>query len=244
MNRLGLLLLGFAAVTVGCGNSTPHPELLGSVGIASVTDTLPACVDTSSGGVGANTLDEERYMVRAGEAFRVLESAGLIAASGLTEDWVGLEFVDPPEEGFDDLLAQLSPGFCIESIQFTPDPPETLDVINEVGEVSPLPETVDEVRVYFSPEAGLPAAGATEITVLLQEQGCASGREMGDRLLGPEVYESDDEVLVAAGVVIQLIGGECPSNPFTEVTITLESRVGDREIKDALTGRPIGFPDQ
>lgn len=75
-----------------------------------------------------------------------------------------------------------------------------------------LPEGLGRVEVHLDPD-NLPSAEATEITLLVTEQGCANGREMGDALQGPQVVETDDAVVVAFAVV-QLAGGaNCPGNP-------------------------------
>lgn len=239
MKRLRRVLAVFAVLVAACGDSAREPELVGAVEIASVTDALPGCADTPSGGVSANTIAEEQYFARSERASELLADAGLQSARALVEDWIGLEFIDPPAQGFDDLLGLLPTGFCIDSIQFTPAPPSDFDVIDEAGETSELPELVNEVGVFLS---GLPDPDSTEITLLLQERECADGIEMGDRLLGPDVFESDQEVLIAAGVAIQIANQACPGNPFTEVTIRLDSPLGDREIRNAVADEAIVEP--
>lgn len=205
---------------------------------APVADVVPPCPDLPR----ANEIDEADFEARVTTAFDLLGTeSGLQGAGARAEGLIGLEFVDPLSEGFDELLAQLPEGFCIDSIQFTSETPDVLDVIDEDGQVSELPEAVGTVDISFSPDIGEPTSETTELTLWLTEQGCASGREMGDRLLGPEVHEAQAEILIAAGVAIQIAEQECPGNPPTEVTVTLDAPVGDRVIRNALTGEAVAL---
>ncbi len=96
-----------------------------------------------------------------------------------------------------------------------------------------LPGGLSRVDVHLDP-GNLPSPEATEITLLVTEQGCASGRVMGDALRGPQVAETDDEVVVAFAVVPVVGGADCPDNPPTSVTIALSEPLGDRAIVDGL----------
>ena len=96
-----------------------------------------------------------------------------------------------------------------------------------------LPEGLGRVDVHLDPD-NLPSPEATEIALLVTEQGCANGREMGDALRGPQVVETDDAVVVAFAVVPITGGADCPGNPPTPVTITLPEPLGDRVIQDGL----------
>lgn len=95
----------------------------------------------------------------------------------------------------------------------------------------PLPEELGEVEWTVSP---VPEVSDTEIRVTATERDCASGEEMGDRLLDPHVVETDDVVWIALAVIQPIGGQECPSNPSTEVVIQLDEPLGDREIRDGL----------
>ena len=229
-----------ALVLASCASDPVDIETSGVVEVASVTTVLAECPDLPR----PNAIDEAAFESLASQAFDILGTeSGLQSGGARAEGLMGLEFVDPPREGFDELLAQLPEGFCIDSIRFTPEPPTTLDVIDESGDVSPLPESVGEVLIGFSPEVGQPTRESTEITLWLSELGCASGQPMGERLLGPEVHESEDQILIAAGVAIQLTGQDCPGNPATEVVVALDAPVGDREIRNATTGEQVGISD-
>ena len=80
----------------------------------------------------------------------------------------------------------------------------------------------------------LPEPEDTAIHLLATEWGCASGREMGDALRGPQVIETDDAVLVAFAVVPVAGGATCPGNPSTAVTVELSAPLGERMVYDGL----------
>ncbi len=96
-----------------------------------------------------------------------------------------------------------------------------------------LPQGLGRVDVHLDPDS-LPDPDDTEITLLVIEQGCASGRTMGDALRGPQVVETDESVVVAFAVVPVAGGADCPDNPPTSVTITLSEQLGNRAIQDGL----------
>ena len=62
---------------------------------------------------------------------------------------------------------------------------------------------------------------------------------MGERLLGPQVVETDHDVRIAFAA-IPLVGAQnCPGNPPTAVSITLERALGDRVLIDGLLIGPL-----
>lgn len=101
------------------------------------------------------------------------------------------------------------------------------------------PAGVGEVEWELDPSAPAPASTATQLRLVATERACASGQEMGDRLLGPQVVETPDAVLIAFGVIAQPGGQDCQSNPATPVVVDLESPLGDREIRDGTVIGPI-----
>lgn len=178
------------------------------------------------------------------QAFPILGTGSGLQSAGIGNvNRVGLEFVDPPTDELQQLLTLLPEGFCLDSVLFTPEPPNSLDVISDSGDVSDLPESVAPVEMWLDRNSQ-PVPGETTFVLWLQEQECASGQPMGERLLGPEVYESDTEILIAAAVSIQLTGQTCPSNPATEATVSLDAPVGNRTIRDAITGQEIEISDE
>ena len=101
----------------------------------------------------------------------------------------------------------------------------------------PLPPGLARVDLYLDPESP-PEPDSTSINLLVTEQGCANGREMGDALRGPQVVETDDAVLVAFAVAP--IGGSatCPGNPPAAVAVELSAPLGERVLFDGLYNPP------
>ena len=97
----------------------------------------------------------------------------------------------------------------------------------------PLPPGLARVEVLLDPDS-MPGVGDTAIDVLVTEQGCAGGREMGDALRGPEVVETDTAVVVAFAVVPVAGMNTCEGNPATAVTIELSEPLGQRWVYDGL----------
>ncbi|MYH97715.1 MAG: hypothetical protein F4129_14565 [Acidimicrobiia bacterium] len=95
----------------------------------------------------------------------------------------------------------------------------------------PLPAGLARVEVRLD---SMPSPADTTIDVLVTEQGCANGREMGEALRGPQVIETDEAVLVAFAVVPVAGGANCPGNPSTAVTIELSEPLGQRRVYDGL----------
>ncbi len=94
-----------------------------------------------------------------------------------------------------------------------------------------LPEGLGEVEWELGRD---PLPDDTELRLLATEQACNSGQPMGDRLLGPEVVETDTEILIAFAAIAKPGEATCPDNPSAGVTVTLDRPVGDREINDGL----------
>lgn len=107
-----------------------------------------------------------------------------------------------------------------------------------------LPAGLGPVRVTFDPNHPRPQPEDTVVHLLVTEQACASGQPMGDRLRGPQVVESDDRILIALAVEVQMVPTACPANPSQPVTVELSQPVGDRPITNGLAYPPgdIDFP--
>ncbi|MDE0498779.1 MAG: hypothetical protein OXH86_15630 [Acidimicrobiaceae bacterium] len=98
-----------------------------------------------------------------------------------------------------------------------------------------LPPGLGHVEIHLDPGVGagsLPQPDDTSVDLLVQEMDCANGREMGDALQGPQIVETDDEVLVAFAVIPVSGGASCPGNPSARVTIELSGPLGDRALLD------------
>ena len=109
--------------------------------------------------------------------------------------------------------------------------------------VIPLPPGLARVEVTFA-HGARPEPEDSAIRVLVTERGCASGREMGDALRGPQVIETDDAVLVAFAVVPVAGMATCPGNPSTAVTVELSAPLGQRVVYDGLhfPPKPLASP--
>ena len=57
---------------------------------------------------------------------------------------------------------------------------------------------------------------------------------MGDALLGPQMIETDEAVLVAFAAVSAIGPVNCPGNPSSPVTIQLSEPLGQRTFYDGL----------
>ena len=97
-----------------------------------------------------------------------------------------------------------------------------------------LPEGLNRVIANLDPES-LPSPDSTTIDLLVTEVACASGREMGDALQGPQVVETDTEVLVAfAATPLSDREVDCQGNPSSRVSVELSEPLGHRTIYDGL----------
>lgn len=97
-----------------------------------------------------------------------------------------------------------------------------------------VPEELNPVDWRLDPEY-VPSADTTTIDVLITERSCVDGREIGDRLRGPEVIMTQDELRIAFAA--QPPPGDfftCPGNPETGYRVTLPAPLGDREIVEGL----------
>ena len=91
---------------------------------------------------------------------------------------------------------------------------------------SVMPEGLGQVDWRLDRAFPRPGADSTEIHLRVTERECASGQPMGDRLLGPQIVETGQAVLVAFAAITQYDGQDCQENPSTPVTVTLPSPLG------------------
>ena len=97
-----------------------------------------------------------------------------------------------------------------------------------------LPDRLNQVEIQLDPDSPPDPASAT-IHLLATERKCASGREMGDALRGPQVVETDSAVIVAfAAIEANEPGFTCQDNPSTPVAVELSQPLGNRTIHDGL----------
>lgn len=158
---------------------------------------------------------------------------------------VSLQFIDPTPEALSS-IADIVAGdpVCLD-IFISPKPPDgPLAIVAAPGEPVVHPDGLGEVRWELDPSFPTLGPGDTEVHVLATERGCASGRDMGSALRGPEVVETDTEVAIAFAVEIDFGGQDCQGNPATPITITLAQPLGDRALRDGGSLEPPAVVDE
>ena len=99
-----------------------------------------------------------------------------------------------------------------------------------------------EASWTLDPAEPRPGADTQTFTALVTERDCASGKPSEGRVVGPDILEVGNEVLVTFAV--RPLGGdmqECPGNPATRVVVNLDSPLGNRQLLDGGT-LPPGDP--
>lgn len=98
-----------------------------------------------------------------------------------------------------------------------------------------VPEELNTVSWRLDPDHPEPTAESTDIAVILNERPCVDGREIGDRLLGPQVVMTGSQVFIAFAAE-RPSGDEftCPGNPDTPHVVELPEALGDRELVEGL----------
>lgn len=83
----------------------------------------------------------------------------------------------------------------------------------------------------------------TEFSAWVTETACASGQSSADRVTGPDIQVSGDEIVVTFGVRAQLgLSQSCQSNPPTRVAVRLPEALGDRALVDGGREPPAEPP--
>lgn len=158
-----------------------------------------------------------------------------VSSSGVdtSKNIVSLELIDPTDAGLD-AVAEATQGrpVCISILRSPTPPAGALDIIPAAGEPFVLPAGLGEVRWELDPAFPAPGPDDTEIHVLATEVGCASGRDMGDALRGPQVIETDTEVVIAFAVEVDFGPQNCQGNPSTPVTVMLDAPLADRSLRN------------
>lgn len=98
-----------------------------------------------------------------------------------------------------------------------------------------VPEEMNPVDWRLDPKGRELTPDSTEVDVLITERDCVDGREIGDRLLEPEVVMTETTLRVA--LAARPPPGDaftCPGNPETPYTVMLPAPLGDREIVEGL----------
>jgi len=108
------------------------------------------------------------------------------------------------------------------------------------------PLTIDlgglEVPTVTLDPAHAPDPAATELQLLVTETACNSGQPADGRVKLVSLVETEDTVTVTIGVKPKSGGANCPSNPATPFSVTLEEPIGDRTLIDGTRGVPLATP--
>ena len=97
-----------------------------------------------------------------------------------------------------------------------------------------MPPGLNAVDWRLDPSSQPLTSESTVIHVLVTERACASGQELADRLLGPEVIVTDSDVLISFAAEAQGGVQNCQGNPETAVTIELSGPIGSRIVTNGL----------
>lgn len=89
--------------------------------------------------------------------------------------------------------------------------------------------------------AAIPSPHSHDLSLTVTEVACNSGEDARGRITVVSVEESADQVRLVLGVTPREGMQNCPSNPATPFTVTLDNPVGDREVVDAgrVNPRPV-----
>jgi hypothetical protein len=99
-----------------------------------------------------------------------------------------------------------------------------------------LPEGIGRATWWLDPAAGPPGPEATELSALIVEQNCASGKPPVGRVLPPAIVYGADAITIT--IAVRMEGGDCPSNPEFPLTIQLAEPLGDRALLDGSVFPP------
>lgn len=101
------------------------------------------------------------------------------------------------------------------------------------------PDSFNPVGWALDPSGPRLTEESTEIAVILNEVPCVDGREIGDRLLPPEIVMTETHVFMAFAA--ERPPGDffnCPGNPDTPFVVELPASLGDRTL---MTGVELGI---
>jgi hypothetical protein len=85
---------------------------------------------------------------------------------------------------------------------------------------------------------GTPDPAATEVSILVHENACASGQSADGRIQEPDVDYRRDAVVVTVRVRQRSSSEACQGNPDTPYILRLDEPLGDRMLLDGGTSPP------
>ena len=96
-----------------------------------------------------------------------------------------------------------------------------------------LAQGLGDADWVFDPALPKPGPDSQTFVALVTERECASGQSSEGRVVGPDILDAGDELLVTFAV--RPLGGDlqtCPGNPPTRVRVDLGEPLGDRILVD------------
>jgi hypothetical protein len=107
------------------------------------------------------------------------------------------------------------------------------------------PNGVTFARWWLDPDGPPVTPEATEVSILLREQACASGKPPEGRVLPPTIVITAGAIDVAIGIRITPGGADCPGNPAYPMQLELSEPIGSRVLFDAsqYPPRPVTTED-
>ncbi len=233
-----LAILAAAPILAGCGTSAP------STSAPAASDALPAdgeaalrytcgVIPFAAAAIEGNFSDElaEDPMAAALRAH--------LAKADMDIDWLpdsGWTFVGRDATRAEYIATGGEQGFLSVTLANDAGPWQ----VTGWGGCTPrrvLPGGLGEATWVLAPGQA-PGPTTMQVEALVTEQACASGRSAEGRIVGPEILELDDMVLVTFGVRPLPGDQECPGNPPTPVLVVLPGPLGDRQLLDGATLPP------
>lgn len=101
----------------------------------------------------------------------------------------------------------------------------------------PLPPGLAHIDVHLDPDT-LPRPASTSLFLFVEDIDCSNGREIGDELRGPQIVETENDVLVAFAVIPVWGAATCQGGPVTPVTVELSRPLGDRALLNGAVMPP------
>jgi hypothetical protein len=107
------------------------------------------------------------------------------------------------------------------------------------------PEGVTVAEWWLDPDRPPPTPESVEVSILVRETACASGKSPEGRILDPTIVVAPEAIAVAIAIVHRPGGQDCPGNPNHAMTLVLPEPLGARKLLDAGTfpRRPVADQD-
>lgn len=107
------------------------------------------------------------------------------------------------------------------------------------------PDGVTFARWWLDPAGPPVTPESTELSILLRERACASGKEPVGRVLAPTIVTTPEAFDIAIGIRLTPGGSDCQGNPAFAMELVLPEPLGMRGLFDAsqYPPRPVTTED-